>query len=73
MDDLESLVYTMWYVAGFRMDPEKPEGSVLAELKEKGDAEAKSEMMVGKILTNQSNEFKLLIFIQMLTPLLEKV
>lgn len=48
IDDLESLVYTMWYVAGFPMDPKKPEGSNLADFKNKGDAEAKAEMMVGE-------------------------
>lgn len=48
MDDLESLVYTMWYVAGFPMDPKKPEGSNLADFKKRGDAEAKAEMMVLK-------------------------
>lgn len=43
MDDLESLVFSMWYVAGVRVGPE-PEGSVLCECKKRDTAEARMQV-----------------------------
>lgn len=46
IDDLESLVFSMWYVAGVPVGQvfvadEQPEGFVLSELKKSGKAEAR--------------------------------
>lgn len=55
MDDIQSLVFSMWYVAGIPMSRspnEEPEGSILSDCIENG--EAKSRMMV--IVTDSHSE-----------------
>lgn len=47
MDDLQSLVFTIWYVSGMPIDPSyDPEGMVLLGCEEKGLIEAKSKILV---------------------------
>lgn len=43
MDDLESLVFSMWYVAGVTVGKE-PEGYVLCGCKKMGTAEARMQV-----------------------------
>lgn len=72
IDDMESLVFSMWYVAGVPVgqefvNGEQPEGYVLCECKKTGKAEARMQ-----VSTNNFWMKYLPIFIRILLLLLKK-
>lgn len=66
MDDLESLVFLLWYVAGVQWDKpsllslRRPEGVTLAECKIKATARAKMTVIINAKLTRNESELRTL-------------
>lgn len=46
IDDIESLIFSMWYIAGISGESSIPEGLVLFECKQNGKAEAKMKVFI---------------------------
>lgn len=55
MDDLESLIYSMWDIAGVPMVGNKPYGRTLSEFNKKQDAEAKVKVRLSLETKNHRN------------------